>query len=61
MIELQIVSLIVGVLVGAGAATLYHRLPKKRQRKKATRIRPKRNDHRNHPQGVPKTRLPVQT
>ena len=31
MIELQVVSLIVGVLFGAGAATLYHKLPKKRQ------------------------------
>ena len=36
MIELQVVSLIVGALFGAGAATIYHRLPKKRNAKKKT-------------------------
>ena len=34
MIELQVVSIIVGVLFGAVAASLYHKLPKKRRRKK---------------------------
>ena len=30
MIELQVVSLVIGVAFGAAAASLYHRLPKKR-------------------------------
>ena len=34
MIELQIVSLIVGVVFGAAVASLYHKLPKKRRGKK---------------------------
>ena len=33
MIELQVVSLIVGAFWGAVFASLYHRLPKKRRRK----------------------------
>lgn len=37
MIELQVVSLIVGALFGAASASLYHRLPKKRRGKKAIR------------------------
>ena len=31
MIELQVVSLIVGVVSGAAVASLYHKLPKKRK------------------------------
>ena len=34
MIELQVVSLIVGALFGAVSASCYHKLPKKRRRKK---------------------------
>ena len=34
MIELHGLSLIVGALFGAGAATIYHRLPKKRNAKR---------------------------
>ena len=41
MIELQVVSLIVGVLFGAGAATLYLKLPKKRKGKQAGLIGPR--------------------
>ena len=36
MIELQVVSLVIGVAFGAVAASLYHRLPKKRQGKKTS-------------------------
>ena len=43
MIELQVVSLLIGALLGAAITSLYHNLPKKR-RGKTPSARPKRND-----------------